>query len=606
MLKKLLITLLVIFVLSCQAMAELTELPEPAGNIAIVTHNDMIYFIGGNDENIAKKSFYAYSLKTEKWEKLPDMNEGRLGHCALYYKDSIYVFGGIGNVKDSPVILSSVEVFDINKGVWRKEKDMPQKKGRFAMASKGNKVYFFGGLKDKTKSTDSVEEFDLETGTWEGKEDLPGAMNRMSAVTSQDGFIYVIGGENEDGDTLNSVYKYDPSTDKYTEISPLKDPRKNFGAISVDNRIIVTGGWDIKSGQKIFLKSTEIYNPYKSAWEEGPSLKEGRDATRIIILNGEFVAFGGYNGSVLSSIESQRLPFFSSSWRIDEPLKFHLAYLPSKESTGENAETVKSLGYTEDYRPDIDNIIYRNIYNLGFPLPEVEDGEKYKLYLKLFEFPSCFNVTESTIPLLDEYLMNKLGHSEILYKFVSSAHNVAVKMEYKEKSDKEFSPSSPYPSFKVSKDGQKAFDEDVNFMSLYVTPFEKKEGLSQDEQENWSAQGVVAFHRELVRIYRKDLKEISGIDGDNYYYFLQKADNKSSVIIKVPRNPMVFSDWRHNDMPADPGHMFLSGLLLIYRTEYKNQDTCNIEKMIVDSEDFFKHFSKEKATVFEVGSVVRI
>jgi N-acetylneuraminic acid mutarotase len=93
MLKKLLITLLVIFVMSVRAMAELTELPEPAGNIAIVTHNDMIYFIGGNDENIAKKSFYSYSLKTEKWEKLPDMNEGRLGHCALYYKDSIYVFG---------------------------------------------------------------------------------------------------------------------------------------------------------------------------------------------------------------------------------------------------------------------------------------------------------------------------------------------------------------------------------------------------------------------------------------------------------------------------------------------------------------------------------
>jgi hypothetical protein len=73
------------------------------------------------------------------------------------------------------------------------------------------------------------------------------------------------------------------------------------------------------------------------------------------------VAFGGYNGSVLSSIENHKLPFFSSSWRIDEPLRFHLAYLPSKELSGEAVETVKSLGYTEDYRPDIDNIIYRNI-----------------------------------------------------------------------------------------------------------------------------------------------------------------------------------------------------------------------------------------------------
>jgi hypothetical protein len=38
--------------------------------------------------------------------------------------------------------------------------------------------------------------------------------------------------------------------------------------------------------------------------------------------------------------------------------------------------------------------------------------------------------------------MNKLEHSEMLYTFVSSPHNVSVKLEYKEKSDKEFSPQS--------------------------------------------------------------------------------------------------------------------------------------------------------------------
>lgn len=606
MLNKFLITLLVILCFINQAKADLTELPEPVSNLVIVTHNDMIYFIGGNDENTAKKSLYCYSLKTEKWEKLPDMNEGRLGHSALYYKDSIYVFGGIGNVKDSPVILNSVEVFDVKKGMWRKEKDMPQKRARSGMASKENKVYFFGGLKDKTNSTDSVDEFDLETGLWEGKEDLPLAMNRFSAVTSDDGFIYLIGGENEEGDTLNSVYKYDSSTDTYTEISPLKEPRKNFGAVSIDNRIIVTGGWDIKSGQKIFLKSTEIFNPYKSIWEEGPSLKEGRDATGVIILKDEFIAFGGYNGSILSSIERHKLPFFSSSWRIDEPLRFHLAFLPSKEASGESVETVKSLGYTEDYLPDIKNINYRDISNLGFPLPEIKDGEKHNLYLKLFEFPSCFDVTRTTMPLIEDYLLNKLEHGEILTHFLSAPQNVSVKMEFVEKSDKEFSPSSPFPSFKVLKDSQKEFNEDINFLSLYVNPLEKKEGLLPDEQANWSARGVLAFHRELVKIYRKNLKELSGIDGDHYYYFLQREDKNSVIIIKLPREAMVFTNWHDLVMPADPGHMFLSGLLLVYRTEYINQNNRNIEKETVESEDFFKDFNKKKGTVFEVGSVVRI
>jgi len=587
------------------------KLPEPITNPAVVKHNDLVYILGGINERGPQKTVRIFSLGNQKWDKLSEMKEERFGHGAIYHNGRIYVFGGLQNREGKMITLSSVESIDIKTGIWQMEENMPLPRARFGLAYKSGKVYLFGGLNDKSSTLSSVQEFDFNSRTWSEKTDLPLAINRLSAVTTTDGTIYVLGGEDSSGEGLSSVFKYNPSEDTFTAIAPLNDERKNFAIASKGNQIVVTGGWSEVMGNKKFLSSTEIFNPYSRKWERGPSLNIGRDGNRSVIWHDELVVFGGYSGSVLTSIETIKLASFLPGWIIDGEINFHLAFLPKDYNiSSTDMETPLSVGFTQDFLPDISNINLADIKGLGFTLPEKENPEKYNLYLKLFRFPESFDVNDSTLPVMASYHMDKIEGAESLTDFLEEPENVLVKMAFIAPSDEKFSPSNPFPSLKVDKKGgQKNFNDNMVFYSLYVKPGIKKETFnSNNERAEWSSQGVLSFHAELIEAYRDNLIEVSGTESETYYYFMDIKDEKELSVLKVPKNPMVFKNWAELPMPNDPSHIFLSGLLLVFKTDYTENKPCRMNEKIweVDSSDFLKYFSKTGGTIFELGSVVRI
>ncbi|HAH08200.1 MAG TPA: hypothetical protein DCM05_17020 [Elusimicrobia bacterium] len=258
------------------------------------------------------------------------------------------------------------------------------------------------------------------------------------------------------------------------------------------------------------------------------------------------------------------------SWRIDEPQRFQLATLPGLVPPEGKTETPRSLGYAPSHSPDIDNINLESILALGFPLPGREPPKDYKLYLKLFEYPKAFSPKDSVLPILKAYHLERLSGSKTLRAFVSRGRNLSVKAGFIDKADRTFTAEHPFPPLVVSKAGQKDFDRRVPFSSLYLTP---------------SVAGVRAFHEELLAAYEKRLKAVDGPEPGKYRYF-----DDGEALLKVPKEPMVFENWREMPMPADPKRQFLSALLLVYRSE--------------------KRASKESPlpaeSVLEVGSVVRV
>ncbi len=612
------------FVLSAEGRAEglITPLIEAVSNTSVVKTVDIVYILGGNNEEEVTKTIWGFSPETGEWKNLPGMLEARTGHCACYYDGRIYLFGGLNREMKT---LDSVESMDIKTGEWRQEGVMPVARARFALASFGDKIYLFGGSNEENPAMNSVLEFNFRAGKWTEKKELPVGANRLSAATTMDGNLYVAGGEDASGKTLASVYTYNPQSDTFTESLALNHPRKNFAIASFGNFILVAGGWDEKEGEKIFLSSTEIFNPDTKKWEDGPALSEGRDGCRGYIWKDSFIVLGGYNGSLLVSVEEINLDNFTSGWKIDEELKFHLAYLPAEEnelSKGGEVETPLSQGYTEDYLPDISNINLAAITGLGFPLPAVDKAEDYNLYLKLYEFPESFEVLHSTFPVMEDYFFDKMDKRDILRSFVKSSGNVAVKKAFIERSDKVFTPDDPFPPLRVSADDPQAqgtFNSNIRFYSLYLNPEKAKENFAtHDELARWSAEGVLAFHRELIDVYCHNLVEVSGLEPDRYFYFLDKDYSGEAeyiygqdciAIIKVPRKAMVFDNWRDLPMPADPKHMFLSGLLLLYRTVYVPAEPGEAETIMsfpVESPEFLEATGEACSTVFEVGSVVRV
>lgn len=272
----------------------------------------------------------------------------------------------------------------------------------------------------------------------------------------------------------------------------------------------------------------------------------------------------------------------ASDWEIDEILRFQLVYVPDgANQPSAEAITVPSLGLKADHLPDIDNISLAAIQGLGFYLPAREQPAAYNLYLKLFAFPASLQPETSAVSALASHALLQLADGDKLKAFAGKADNLAVKFGYIEKANHDFA-AQPFPRFLVDDNPAfvRNFNAHVRFYSLYVTPKPVATSLaSADEQANLSAQGVVAFHREVVALYQRVYETMTGPQAEQFFYF---RDSRTQATYKVPKSPMVFANWRVLPMPTDPQHHFLSGLLLIYREHQGN------------------------GTVFEVGSVVRL
>ena len=104
------------------------------------------------------KSCYKYSFDTGKWEKISDMNEGRVFFSSTFLESGkdIMVVGGY----DGENVLTSSEKLNIEKGVWEKCEGITDKRLNLAAINHNGSVYIFGGVNDKNEILSQIERYD--------------------------------------------------------------------------------------------------------------------------------------------------------------------------------------------------------------------------------------------------------------------------------------------------------------------------------------------------------------------------------------------------------------------------------------------------------------
>ena len=76
------------------------------------------------------------------------------------------------------------------------------------------------------------------------------------AVIACHGYIYALGGH--DGLSIfDSVERYDPSTNTWTEAAPMLTKRCRLGVAMLGGKLYACGGYDGST----FLQTVEMYNP---------------------------------------------------------------------------------------------------------------------------------------------------------------------------------------------------------------------------------------------------------------------------------------------------------------------------------------------------------
>lgn len=156
-----------------------------------------LYLTGGTDVNVRLGTVQVYDIATNKWSSLPEMNNVRFAHEAVFANGKLYVAGGIGATGS----LTSCEVFDFNTQKWSAIADLPRTRqygtNVLAQDSGGRLLWLIiGGENSNGAPIGAVDAYDFAANKWlslDGSFDLPTGRTRMSGAAAS-GFVYVVGG----------------------------------------------------------------------------------------------------------------------------------------------------------------------------------------------------------------------------------------------------------------------------------------------------------------------------------------------------------------------------------------------------------------------------
>ncbi|MDQ7827142.1 MAG: hypothetical protein RDV48_30370 [Candidatus Eremiobacteraeota bacterium] len=602
---------------------ELKPMPSAVSNAAVLAFKGRILVIGGNDTKGATNLFRAFNPLTGEWSGLPPMPAARYAHMAGIYRGKVYVFGGMAEKNGSPLYVKAVESYDFGRKKWDNEGIIPEGMARSALVAYRGKFYLMGGENDERKALATVYAYDPLGRRWERKRDLPYGVNRHCALTDGQELI-IAGGMDEKGTTLSRVISYVAEDDRWKDEPPLINARKNFAAFTLGRAFMVAGGWDEKEGRRTFLDSVEKRETGRTVmnWENAGKLIGGRDGLRAATLRGRAYFLGGFDGTELAArVEEGSWHTRVSHWNINRDLKFHLASYRDSDTLLEsrNSRAAKPLAFNPPFMPDITNINLKSIRALGFPLTPRPDPAKF--YLKFYEYPMPLDHSLSVRKIAAPLGIFSMARGGDLQHFITEKKHVVVKKGFIAPPSRKFSPRDPYPPLRYAVNPLKAggktiepqdyFDSAIPFSSLYVTPGEgEKAPAGRNEAAKWSAGGVLAFHGEIIALLEQTFTAAAGPEPSKFHYFIDAEEGTASIdtprtvtVIRVPREPMVFSNWKTLPMPQDPEHVFLSGLLLVFIDRYTVKE---LESAM--GKDSLMHIIKSGkkiySHVFEVGSVV--
>lgn len=234
--------------------------------LAVVAHGGKIYRIGGMQpknkpgekaDASSMSSVACFDPKTNRWEDLPSLPEGRSSHDAAVVGDKIVVAGGWkmnGDSKESDWHTTAL-ILDLTiKPLTWEAVAQPFKRRALTMAALDGKVYVIGGLMPDGKMDRGVDIFEPEKRTWSKSVEIPeGGMNGFSpAACVCDERLYLSPADGK-------IYRLSENG-AWVEVAALKQARFVHRLVAIGkNEMLAVGG----ASHKGTVDLTEHVSPAK-------------------------------------------------------------------------------------------------------------------------------------------------------------------------------------------------------------------------------------------------------------------------------------------------------------------------------------------------------
>jgi hypothetical protein len=185
-------------------------------------------------------------------------------------------------------------------------------------------IYVTGGSSDDSVY-DTLYKYDPVNDSWTQLESMISPRG-FHGTTVLDGKIYVYGGHDET-EFLDSTEVYDPQTDTWTALAPMKNKRYDFASVSYDDKLYAFGGNSLDFWSSPYLQNIEVYDPSAGTWEPDTHLlniaRQGLRAVSQESMN-NLCVLGGYNGGYGSLGTNE----------IINPKTLHISHLSASPSFG--------------------------------------------------------------------------------------------------------------------------------------------------------------------------------------------------------------------------------------------------------------------------------
>jgi len=186
-------------------------------------------------------------------------------------------------------------------GRWRLEPEAPKAQVESGGAVIGDTIYVVGGARPGNLHT--VLAFDTRSRRWSEPTKLPVGLNHV-AVAAHDGKLYVAGGFLEGNKETNLFLGYDPATNKWTKLPPMKLARGGGTAVTIGDKLYMVDGGPQPYGvdnPKPPIPRLEIFDFRRQSWSVAATPPVGVHHTDAAVVDGRVYLAGGRYADEASS-----------------------------------------------------------------------------------------------------------------------------------------------------------------------------------------------------------------------------------------------------------------------------------------------------------------
>ena len=181
-------------------------------------------------------------------------------------------------------------------GDWETLRPLPAAQQEVGVAAADGLVYVIGGFDGAGGTVNTVRRYDPATDEWETLAPLPAALNHVGAA-SVDGVVYAVGGLTAGFQGVDNVYAFDPATGMWSGRAPLPTARGASGVAVIGGLIYVAGGLPRRN-------DFAVYDPGTDEWTELPPMPTARDHLAAAAVDGVFYAISGRAAALQGAVEA--------------------------------------------------------------------------------------------------------------------------------------------------------------------------------------------------------------------------------------------------------------------------------------------------------------